>query len=102
MSEIEIFNQEVRNFAAERNWLKFHTPKNLAMAIAGEAGELAAEFQWLTPEESEVANLSREKQRDIAMEIADVFLYLIRLTDVLNIDLLDSAREKLKINELRF
>jgi dCTP diphosphatase len=101
-AEIETLTTEVRNFAKSRDWEKFHTPKNLAMAIAGEAGELAAEFQWLTPEESLLESLTPEKLRDIRLELADVQIYLLRLSDVLNIDIPDAVREKIKINENRF
>lgn len=101
-AEIETLITEVRNFAKARDWEKFHTPKNLAMAIAGEAGELAAEFQWLTPEESKLASLSEEKIRDIRLEMADVQIYLYRLADVLKIDISKVVREKMEINKNRF
>jgi dCTP diphosphatase len=92
----------LRSFAEKRDWEKFHTPKNLAMAVAGEAGELAAEFQWLTPTESECSALSPEQLDAVAMEIADVQIYLIRLADVLGIDIPDVVRKKIAINESRF
>lgn len=100
--EIQLLIEEIRSFAQERNWEQFHTPKNLAMAIAGEAGELSAEFQWLTPEQSGKSSLSFEKLHDIALEMADVQIYLLRLTDVLGIDIADAVREKIAINEKRF
>jgi len=84
----------------QRDWEKFHTPKNLAMALAGESGELLAEFQWLTPEES--ANLTPEQLKAIEMEIADVAIYLIRLADVMNVNIFDAANSKLSLNEKRF
>ncbi len=92
----------VRSFAQARDWEQFHTPKNLAMATAGEAGELVAEFQWLTPPESERAALSAEKLHSIALEIADVQIYLLRLADVLGIDIPAVVREKVTLNEGRF
>ena len=92
----------IRNFATKRDWEKFHTPKNLAMAIAGEAGELVAEFQWLTPEESNRSELSSEKLRDIRLEMADVQIYLLRLADVLGIDITEAVREKMELNQARF
>ena len=101
-AEIETLITEVRNFAKSRDWEKFHTPKNLAMAIAGEAGELAAEFQWLTAEESKREVLSEEKLRDIRLEMADVQIYLYRLADVLKIDISDAVWEKMEINKNRF
>lgn len=93
---------EVREFARARDWEKFHTPKNLAMAIAGEAGELAAEFQWMTTEESMLMALSENQLKDIRLEIADVQIYLYRLADVLKINIFDVVREKLEINKNRF
>ncbi len=102
MSEIKNLNSEIRAFADARNWEIFHTPKNLSMAVAGEAGELVSEFQWLTPEESKGENLSDEKLNHIKMEIADVALYLFRLADVLDIDIAEVMREKMRINEKRF
>ena len=102
MSEINILKSEIRAFADARNWEQFHTPKNLSMAIAGEAGELVAEFQWLTAEESKRSNMSQEKLKDVELEIADVAIYLIRLADVLGVDISEVVREKLAINESRF
>lgn len=102
MSEIDQLIQEIRAFAQSRDWEKFHTPKNLAMAITGEAGELAAEFQWLTAEQSILSSLSTEQLQAISHEIADVFIYLLRLTDVLEIDVSHVIREKMGINEDRF
>ena len=102
MSEIEELKKEIRAFADARNWEQFHTPKNLSMAVAGEAGELVAEFQWLTAEQSKLGGLSPEKLSDIELEIADVAIYLIRLADVLNVDLASVVRKKLAINESRF
>jgi NTP pyrophosphatase (non-canonical NTP hydrolase) len=102
VSEIETLKSEIRAFADARDWEIFHTPKNLSMAVSGEAGELVSEFQWLTPEESMKEQLSAEKLKNIKMEIADVALYLFRLADVLDVDLAEVMREKMKINETRF
>ncbi len=102
MNEFESLAEVLRVFAAERNWEKFHTPKNLAMALAGEAGELVAEFQWLTAKESEMQELSEAQLSAIAMEIADVQIYLLRLADVLEIDIPTAVREKVAINQQRF
>ena len=100
--EIEALIAETREFAVSRDWEQFHTPKNLAMAIAGEAGELVAEFQWLKEEESTKSALSAEKFSDIELEVADVAIYLLRLSDVLGIDLAEVVRKKLEINQSRF
>jgi NTP pyrophosphatase (non-canonical NTP hydrolase) len=102
MSEIHALISEIRAFADARDWEIFHTPKNLSMAVAGEAGELVSEFQWLTAEESRKENLDSSKLTDIKMEIADVALYLFRLADVLDVDLAQVMREKMRINESRF
>ena len=102
MDSVEDLREHVRDFARRRDWEPFHTPKNLAMAIAGEAGELAAEFQWLTPEESRTVMADPASGAAVRSEMADVFLYLVRLADVLDVDLLAAAREKSSINEKRF
>jgi NTP pyrophosphatase (non-canonical NTP hydrolase) len=102
MSVLDELRSETREFAAVRNWFQYHTPKNLAMAIAGEAGELVAEFQWLTPEESDPGSMTLEQRCAIESEMADVFIYLLRLSDVLDVDLSVVAREKLKTNKTRF
>ena len=102
MSEIDNLKAEIKAFADSRDWEQFHTPKNLSMAVAGEAGELVSEFQWLTAEESKLSHLSPEKLSDIELEIADVAIYLIRLADVLNVDVASVVRRKLAINESRF
>ena len=100
--EIEDLKAEIKKFAVARNWEQFHTPKNLAMAIAGEAGELAAEFQWLTADQSALSSLSEEQLEAISLEIADVQIYLLRLADVLKVDVANVVRKKLAINESRF
>jgi NTP pyrophosphatase (non-canonical NTP hydrolase) len=100
--EIDTLIAEIKEFAVSRDWEQFHTPKNLAMAIAGEAGELVAEFQWLKDEESVRKALSVEKFSDIELEVADVAIYLLRLCDVLGIDLAQAIRKKMEINQARF
>jgi NTP pyrophosphatase (non-canonical NTP hydrolase) len=102
MNEIQNLATEIKKFADARNWEQFHTPKNLSMAVAGEAGELVAEFQWLTADQSMRSNMSDEKLRDVELEIADVAIYLIRLADVLGVDVSEVVRKKLAINESRF
>ncbi len=93
---------QVRRFSEARDWLRYHTPKNLAMALVGEAGELAAEFQWLTAEESFIGASDQEAWSAVQGEMADVFIYLLRLSDVLAIDLEVAVRAKLDLNERRF
>jgi NTP pyrophosphatase (non-canonical NTP hydrolase) len=89
-------------FAQARDWERFHTPKNLAMALAGEAGELVACFQWLTPEESVQIMDDPAAGADIESELADVLQYLIRLADVLGVNLAEAVRKKMRVNEGRF
>jgi NTP pyrophosphatase (non-canonical NTP hydrolase) len=93
---IQDLAHRLRQFAAERDWEQFHTPKNLAMALTGEAGELAAEFQWLTGEESR--RLEPERLARVRQEAGDVLLYLVRLADQLDFDLVQAAREKIEHN----
>ena len=102
MNEIQHLAGEIKKFADARDWEQFHTPKNLSMAVAGEAGELVAEFQWLTAEQSMRSNMSQDKIKDVELEIADVAIYLIRLADVLGVDIPEVVRKKLVINESRF
>lgn len=90
------------DFANRRDWRQFHTPKNLAMALAGEAGELLGIFQWLTPEESSRVMGRPDQARQIREEVADVFAYLLHLADSLDIDLAAALREKVAINERRY
>lgn len=92
----------LRAFADARDWHQFHTPKNLAMALSGEVGELAAVFQWLTPEQSSSAMADADLAHEIRDELADVLIYLVRLADVLNVNLLDAANAKVDRNEDRF
>lgn len=97
---LDALTTALREFAAERDWEQFHTPKNLAMALAGEAGELVAEFQWLTAAQS--ADLNTEQHQAVAEEMADVLIYLCRLADVTGIDLLHAAAAKLESNRTRY
>jgi len=103
MEAIEALANRLSTFVAARDWEQFHTPKNLAMALAGEAGELVAEFQWLTAEESAtVMETDPDAARQIRSELADVVIYLVRLASVLEIDLVDAAHTKIDKNELRY
>jgi len=98
--DVEALAEMLREFAAERDWEQFHTPKNLAMALGGEAGELLAELQWLTPEES--VSLSDEHYQRVADEIADVVIYAVRLCDVMGIDLDEAVKTKMEANANRY
>ena len=90
----------LRQFAAERDWDQYHSPKNLSMALAVEAAELMEHFQWLT--EAESLSLSPPKRDEVAEEVADVLLYLLRLSDKLGIDVVDAAHAKIQINSQRY
>ncbi|BCL16131.1 nucleotide pyrophosphohydrolase [Micromonospora sagamiensis] len=94
--------EALRRFADERDWGQFHTPKNLAMALAGEVGELLAELQWLTPEESATVMADPEAGGRVRAEIGDVMIYLVRLADVLGIDLVEAATDKLADSARRY
>jgi dCTP diphosphatase len=102
MSEIQSLAAQIKAFADARDWGQYHTPKNLSMALAGEAGELLAEFQWLTPEQSMRSSLTKDQLLAIELEIADVAIYLIRLAEVLDISITDAVTNKISINESRF
>ena len=97
---LENLRAELARFAAERDWEQFHNPKNLAMAVAGEVGELIEHFQWLTFDEAE--NLAPDAREDVAMEAADVLLFLLRLCDRLDIDLAAAAQRKLALNATKY
>lgn len=92
--------ERLRRFTVERNWGQFHTPKNLAMALNVEAGELLELFQWLTPEQS--AEPEADVREQIADELADVFVYCLLMSDKLDIDLLAATRTKMAKNEAKY
>jgi len=100
MAEVEQLKQALREFAGERDWEQFHSPKNLASAMIVEAGELLEHFQWLTEQQSR--ELNDKTRREVAMEMADVFLYLLRLADQLDVDLVQVANEKMALNAQRY
>lgn len=100
MDDLEELRQKLREFAEERDWDQFHTPKNLAMALSAEVAEVIEHFQWLTPLDS--ALLPDHKRALVALELADVLLYLVRLADKLDVDLVDVAHRKLLMNEARY
>ncbi len=99
-NELKTLQDALRTFAADRDWDQFHTPKNLATALNVEAGELLEHFQWLKDEESR--NLPDPVRQAVAEEIADVLLYLVRLADKLNVDLLEAARRKIELNAKKY
>ena len=97
---LETLRAGIAAFVAERDWDQFHNPKNLAMALAAEAGELLEHFQWLTP--AQASDLPAGTRDEVALECADVLLYLLRLTDKLGIDLAAAAEKKLALNAQKY
>ncbi|MDH5445006.1 MAG: nucleotide pyrophosphohydrolase [Gammaproteobacteria bacterium] len=100
MNEIEQLNKKLKQFAVERDWEQFHAPKNLAMALIVEAAELVEHFQWLNEQQS--YELQEDKRQEVAYELADIFIYSIRLAERLDIDLLETAKQKIAINEKKY
>jgi len=92
--------RRLQAFAAERDWGRFHAPKNLASALIVEAAELLEHFQWMG--EAESRELAPAQREEVAMEMADVLLYLVQLSNELGIDLVKAAQTKLARNEVRF
>lgn len=97
---IKEISRELSQFAQKRDWEQYHSPKNLSMALIAEAAELVEHFQWLTEEQSH--KLETEQHHEVALELADIFIYLIRISDQLGVDLLSVAKEKMALNEKRF
>ncbi|MBG0825170.1 nucleotide pyrophosphohydrolase [Planomonospora sp. ID91781] len=102
MAELHGLAHRLQKFAEVRDWERFHTPKNLTMALAGEVGELLAELQWLTPAESSTAMEDPRFATRLRSEVGDVMIYLTRLADVLGIDLVEAAHAKLDESEERY
>jgi dCTP diphosphatase len=100
-SSVQALSEKLEQFARERDWDQFHTPKNLSMALAGEVGELLEIFQWLTPEQAQTV-MESARAGDVRDELADVTIYLVRLADILGVDLLAAADAKLQRNRDRF
>lgn len=99
-NNIKEIQESLKVFAQERDWDKFHSPKNLAMALSGEAGELTEIFQWLTPNES--TNLTTAQKAKVEEELADVFLYLLRLADKTDIDIIEASHKKIIKNAEKY
>ena len=102
MSEpaIEELKIKLREFAQERDWEQFHSPKNLSMALSVEASELVEHFQWMTEEQS--ADLQPNRHAAVAFELADIFIFLLRLSDQLDIDLMEITKRKIELNNKRY
>jgi len=100
IDSLDTLRLRIREFALARAWERYHTPKNLVMALSVEASELLEPFQWLTAEQSH--QLSDAQHEAVRQEIADVLIYLTRLADILDIDLLEAAADKLAINARKY
>ena len=98
--DIQQLQKKLAKFAATRDWDRFHSPKNLCMALVGEVGELTEHFQWLTEEQSR--QLGADRKRAVGEEIADVLIYTIRLADKLGIDVERAVRRKIKLNAKKY
>jgi NTP pyrophosphatase (non-canonical NTP hydrolase) len=100
--DIARIQSELARFAQERDWEQFHSPKNIVMALAGEIGELVSLFQWLTEDESRKIEKDSRKSARIREEVADVFIYLLRLADLLKINVEEIVRDKMVDNARRY
>ena len=97
---LDELKQRIRDFAKARDWDQFHSPKNLSMALSAEVAEIVEHFQWLTEEQSK--SLPTDKRDEVETELADTLIYLIRLADKLDINLLTAAKNKIDINEQKY
>lgn len=100
--DLQNIHSAQNTFAKERDWEKFHTPKNLVMALSGETGELSEIFQWLTEAEANAIMNNADKAESIRDEIADIFYYVTRLAYVLNIDIESAFWKKMKKNAEKY
>jgi dCTP diphosphatase len=100
VNDISAFSQRLREFAQARDWEQFHSPKNLAMALIVEAAELVEHFQWM--KEDRTYELGNAQRDEVALELADIFIYLLRIAERLDIDLAEATNRKIAINEKRY
>ena len=97
---IDALRARVNEFVEERDWTQFHSPKNLAMAMIVEAGEVVEHFQWMTEQESK--DLDDEKKAQVGQELSDTFVYLLRIAEVCGIDLIEAANKKIDLNAKKY
>ena len=100
--DVNAIQEKLETFANERNWEQFHSPKNLSMALVGEAAELLEIFQWLTEDESREIVKSYKKMSAIKEEIADIFIYLARLSDKLGVNIEQAVLDKIEANSQKY
>ncbi|NOQ88733.1 MAG: nucleotide pyrophosphohydrolase [Gammaproteobacteria bacterium] len=99
-TDLETLKHRLREFAQARDWDQFNSPKNLSMALSAEVAEIVEYFQWLTEEQSK--NLPKDKLDEVEAELADTLIYLIRLADKLDINLITAAQNKIEVNERKY
>lgn len=97
---LHALQERLARFARERDWEQFHSPKNLSMALIAEAAELVEHFQWLSEEQS--LHLDPAKHAEVRLELADILIYLIRIADQLDVELVGAANDKIQLNEARY
>jgi len=100
MENLSTLKLAIRKFAKDRDWDQFHSPKNLAMAMSVESSEVAELFQWLTEDQSK--HLPKDKVNNLSDELADTYIYLLKIADHYGIDLISAALKKIKKNELKY
>ena len=100
IESLESLRDRLREFARERDWDQYHTPKNLSMALIGEAAELIEHFQWVAGEQSHI--LADKTRPSVEEELADILIYLVRIADKLEIDLYAAVERKILINEKKY
>ena len=100
IESLEALRDRLREFAGERDWDQYHTPKNLSMALIGEAAELIEHFQWVDGEQSHL--LADKTRQSVEEELADILIYLVRISDKLDVDLYQAVERKIEINEKKY
>ena len=102
MDRLEALTKDLREFVAEREWSQFHDPKNLAMAVASEAGELLSEYRWVANTEADLLTKDLDRRAEISAEAADIGIALLLFCDRIGVDLLDAIRTKMKTNSKNY
>ncbi len=97
---LDALTARVNNFVTERDWAQFHSPKNLAMAMIVEAGEVVEHFQWMTEQQSR--HLDEQTKEQVGQELSDTFVYLLRIAEVCGIDLIEAANKKIDLNAQKY
>ena len=100
--DVTSIQQRLRDFARERDWEEYHSPKNLSMALSVEAAELMELFQWVTPEQSRRVGDHENNLRELEEELADVAIYVLRLADVAGIDIEAAINRKIEANAVKY